>query len=154
MVKMRNFYVGIGTGLIVSGIVTFFYMNFLYSPNEKNDQLENQQTNQMNVDQIRKIANESNLIVLTNKELEEIKDNVKEQTEKVIYFAVSQGMNSSDIADLLFEANIIKDKELFTGLLEKYDLTKKIRAGVYLYSQSMTIEQVIEEITKTSQKNW
>lgn len=154
MVKMRNFYVGIGTGLIVSGIVTFFYMNFLYSPNEKNGQLENQETNQMSVEQIKKIASESNLIVLTNKELEEITDNVKEQAEKAIYFAVSQGMNSSDIADLLFEANIIKDKQLFTGLLEKYDLTKKIRAGVYLYSQSMTIEQVIEEITRTSQKNW
>ena len=151
MMKRRNFYVGLGIGLIMSSLAIMLFdkpvANQVITPK-----------------QLEEAAKESNLMLLSNQDIEQLKEQAKEeatntlkeknQGSKVIYFAIQQGMNSSEIGDFLLETKIIDDKDRFTSLLTDYDLTKKIRAGVYLYSEKMSIEQVIEEITLTSKEDW
>ena len=151
MMKRRNFYIGFGIGLIMSSLAIMLFDNPVANQEITPEQLE-------------EAAKESNLILLSNQDIEQLKEQAKEeaintlneknQESKVIYFAIQQGMNSSEIGDFLLETKIIDDKARFTSLLTRYDLTKKIRAGVYLYSEKMSIEQVIEEITLTLKEDW
>ncbi|MFC0014818.1 MULTISPECIES: endolytic transglycosylase MltG [Allobacillus] len=61
---------------------------------------------------------------------------------------IEQGMNSSDIADLLERNEIINDTKPFIDYLAEHDLSQTIQLGSYEMNSSMSIEEIANLITR------
>lgn len=162
MLNSRNFYIGVGIGLIISSLI-LMPLNLSLA-----NEIENLDNN-ITIDELKLIAAEKNLHILTDEEYEKLKnpESPKEETaneedkntdeskeakdeNKVApdTFTISQGMQTEEIADYLLDSGIIDDKEYFLKILNDKGLTKKIIAGTYEYEQDLTAEDIIELITK------
>jgi glucan-binding YG repeat protein len=80
----------------------------------------------------------------TNKETE----STKEKTPKEHQLVIKSGMNSFDVAEVLFQNGIVDDAEDFNDFLEKNDYQRIIRPGTYTVHDQMSYEQLAIIITK------
>jgi UPF0755 protein len=71
-----------------------------------------------------------------------IEHNIK--LEKHVMLEIKKGMDTNTIANKLFEKNIIISPWAFKKYLKKYDLDTSLQAGSFLFSENITIPQVIE----------
>jgi len=74
--------------------------------------------------------------------------------EELIYFAIPNGMTSSNAADYLFEIGLLNDKSLFQQILNDNNLTKNIIAKTYKYQENLSVEELIELITGKKKETW
>lgn len=156
MFKSRNFFTGFGIGLILSSILIFF-------SSSPADILLNKD---ISIEQLKESADKQNLILYTTEELDLVKTKVKEEVlndmaakedikpEELIYFAIPNGMTSSNAADYLFEIGLLNDKSLFQQILNDNNLTKNIIAKTYKYQENLSVEELIELITGKKKETW
>lgn len=72
----------------------------------------------------------------TKNQDEKDKEEVKEKEdikEEIIKVFIPTGVSSSEVADLLKEKKLIKNKKTFVLLLDKLDAENKIMAGTYIF---------------------
>ncbi|WP_026692891.1 endolytic transglycosylase MltG [Peribacillus kribbensis] len=63
---------------------------------------------------------------------------------------VKQGMTSGQIADLLQQKGILKDKNELVTYMDKHHLNEKIQLGTYVLTSSMTLAQIGSTLAKDS----
>ncbi|MCM8821089.1 MAG: endolytic transglycosylase MltG [Candidatus Omnitrophica bacterium] len=61
---------------------------------------------------------------------------------------IQEGANAVDIAKLLEEKGIIKNDDWFLYLTKRYNVQKKLQAGIYEFSGRTTLKEVIRKIVK------
>lgn len=78
--------------------------------------------------------------------------NAKDTTQKV--FVIQKGAAIRIIGNTLKEQGLIKDPVVFFLYIKKNGLDKKIQAGSYKLSPSMTLSQLVEELGKGTVDVW
>ena len=71
----------------------------------------------------------------------------------VYTFHVEQGDSASKIAENLEKASLLRSKSVFKYMVQFEGLTNQLSYGVFKLSPSMSVEQVIAELTSGSQTN-
>ncbi|WMJ75849.1 MULTISPECIES: endolytic transglycosylase MltG [unclassified Sedimentibacter] len=61
---------------------------------------------------------------------------------------IPSGSTTNDIADILYENNLIKNKLAFKFYAEKTGKDSSLKAGSYVLSKNMNVEELIQELTK------
>lgn len=67
------------------------------------------------------------------------------ETKEIV---VKRGMSLSDISDMLYEQNIIRNKSVFKYYVDFSDMSAELQAGTYRLSQDMTMEDIINVMKK------
>jgi len=65
----------------------------------------------------------------------------------VIEFFIARGATSEEIAETLSSCGLISDKNEFTSIITKKNLTRKIEAGTYYIRKGTDVETIIKIIT-------
>lgn len=65
-----------------------------------------------------------------------------------VVVAIPEGATSDDIADILIEKGIVESKFAFKIKLKLFDDADNLKFGIYNLNTSMTITQVLKELTK------
>lgn len=175
MYKNRNFLIGLGIGFILCGILLIISngdFNSFFSTSD------NSTSNELTIEELKEIANEKNLYLYTEEELNELINSLEKTDDKVtetkdetsnndedaktetgvetnkniFKFSIPYGLDSFEVADYLFSVGVLKDKQMFQEILTKNDLTKKIISDGY-ETGDLSIEELIELITNTNIKN-
>lgn len=68
------------------------------------------------------------------------------QQEK-IKLTITKGMQGWEVADLLVEKGVVKDRDVFINLLQKFDIEDKIMAGDYEFKPGVSKLEVLLEVT-------
>ncbi len=82
-----------------------------------------------------------------NENMDTIK-NSKDRLENTIEITIPLGASSEEIAQLLFEHNVIDNMKTFNSYIYKKGYSKKLPYGTYTFTESMTIEDVIQIFRK------
>ncbi len=75
-------------------------------------------------------------------------DSVEPGNAKSVVVKVRPGMTTGDIADILNERNLIRDKNAFLLAAKRAGLDKSLQAGEYALSRNMDVRQMIEIMAK------
>ena len=67
---------------------------------------------------------------------------------KMVIVKVKPGMNTGDIAGILSERNLIRDKNAFLLAAKRSGLDKSLQAGEYSLSRNMNVQQMIDIMAK------
>ncbi len=204
MFKSRNFFIGLGIGLIISSMILMLYTN---STNKTISDITSRsdititldKSNELTLDELKGIAADKDLFLYTKTDIDNLKasltDEVKNElskknnpptvdnsnsdnankdsaisdstnttsedtnanktnndnSEKVIYFSIPDGMRSEQVADYLVEIGILKEKNKFLDILEKKHLATKIIAGTYKYDKVLITEELVKLLTEAKQ---
>ncbi|MGN1402187.1 MAG: aminodeoxychorismate lyase [Bacillus sp. (in: firmicutes)] len=150
--SLRNFAGGILLATVVVG--TVYYL----TPRSVEEKVEkvNLSSDEMIVD-----LETEGYVVLTEEELQTkinesqvaVADQEKPEVaaEKIVYrtmLTVTSGMTTTDVAQALAKANIIKDTKSFTDIIEKKNLVQDLRPGTFEVQSDMTQDEVIATIFK------
>jgi len=150
MFKSRNFLMGLGIGFLMISLFMIFYG-------------ESDLNRQWSISDLKQLAKQNGYELYTQDELEEyasiqydqgMNDCVtqgKENQEKIskeIYVSIPKGFDSFHVADYLFEVGVIDDKKRFLQFLNERKTATKIKAGVYQFDSEMSLEDVVNLITK------
>lgn len=172
MYKNRYFLMGLGIGFILCGILLILSSGDLISIYSTPDNFTSEK---LTVEELKMIADEKNLYLYTEEELNEIiknstkiDDDIPENIDELPYnneediendanskifkFRISYGLDSYEVADYLFSVGVLKDKQLFQKILKDNNLTKMIISGDY-ETKDLTVEELIELITRTNIEN-
>ncbi len=155
MLKTRNFFIGLGMGFLLSGIILVISNGYI-------SQDRTSLSKQYSVDELKIIAKKENLYLYTKDELdallkEQENNNSSNQEDgilKGVYFAIPKGFSSDQVADYLIEVGVLKNKDEFLNILDNEDLTTKIIAKTYYSDKELSTEELIELITNTDRTNW
>ncbi len=152
---------GFAGGLIIATLVLSYVYYFHTDKPDANAELTDSD--------IENYARQHNLVLLTEKEYQDLNDErhteaekqneKKEQPkqekeeskqEKVIQviFDVSPGMSTGDVGQKLQDVKLIANKSDFTNYIKKHDLESSIKAGSYELNSEMTIKEIAEVLTK------
>lgn len=85
-------------------------------------------------------------------ELEEERERSNETADEsvqvsALYLVVGQGMSAGEIGEILERAGMISSSSSFRQYIEDEDLVMSIRAGEYVITESMSIQDIANEIT-------
>lgn len=115
----------------------------------------------LTIEQMVNEMEEHGLVVLSEKELKQLKEEQnlapeKEQVENeeepqqtvyILFLDISPGMTSFDIADRLIRGKIINDRDQFLHDVKQLGLSTSLKTGFYELSSEMTIEEIIQKIS-------
>ncbi len=65
-----------------------------------------------------------------------------------VVVTIPEGANSDEIADILIESGVVESKFAFKVKLRGFDRANDLKFGIYTLNTSMTITQVLQELTK------
>ena len=68
------------------------------------------------------------------------------RSEKII--EVCQGYSANQIADILYNAELIKNKKVFVFYTKIKGLDSKLKAGKYVFSSNMSLPEIVESIAE------
>ncbi len=71
---------------------------------------------------------------------------INDDTKLVV--EIPSGSTTNDIADILYENNLIKNKLAFKFYAEKIGKDSSLKAGSYVLSKNMNAEELLQELTK------
>lgn len=77
-------------------------------------------------------------------------NNNKDREEKIVKIEIAEGSSAKSIADKLYEKEIIDSKRKFLNYIEKEKLDQKLKPGEFKFHTSMTLEDVVNTLTKQS----
>lgn len=72
---------------------------------------------------------------------------------ELVTFEVANGSTVSGIADQLVEAGLLRNADVFKGLVQLKGLTNSLSYGTYKLSPGMSANDIIQELTSGSQTN-
>ncbi len=137
---------GMGIGFLMASLLSII----LYQPNLDT-------TNQLNVDKIQEYSKNNGYVFIKEDEynikIEQIKNEItekliKEYSSKVNIF-ITKGMSADQIANYLFQAELIKNELDFLEYLRNNNLENKIKFGFYILDRKMNMSEIIKIITST-----
>lgn len=161
MFKNRLFLNGLGIGLII-GALLLQLMNAVPSAGKEADspQQSGNATPLMDLNEIKSRAGELGLRIIEKDQKvytqAELNNQVEKSKQEAIQsasphtrwaFAISGGMSSSQIADMLLSLQIIEDQNAFEEELKSQSLESKIRAGIYIFDEKPPLIELIHRIT-------
>lgn len=139
---MRQLLFGLGAGLFLAGVFSFFYIENITSPPKETPVKEN-----INKE---KPANTQEQEPVKKKESPQVSEQ-KEQpksTETIYQLKIYSGATPSSIASDLQAAGIVDNKEDIEIFLNSEPYATSIQVGVFNITANMTIEDIAELITK------
>ncbi|MGG1675252.1 aminodeoxychorismate lyase [Neobacillus sp. NRS-1170] len=75
-------------------------------------------------------------------------DNKSTKTVTKLIVNVSEGMTSIDVGNMLVKAGMVQNAFDFSKVIEKRELTDKLRPGVFVVDSNMTFDQIVGTIFK------
>ncbi len=72
---------------------------------------------------------------------------------ELVTFTIEDGASVSDIAAQLKESDLLRNEDIFTYIVQFRGLTSSLSYGTYQLSPSMTVNDIITELTSGSQTN-
>jgi len=146
MFKSRNFLMGLGIGLIISSLLFVATLN-----QEKGNLAIPKKENPLTIEELKSAATKYGYQLYTKEEIKQLTQGKSNQSQvekpSSFLFTIEKGMSSEQVTNLLYDKKIIQDKKQFSQLIEQYNLTNGIRAGIYTYSSDMTLQDIIATIT-------
>ncbi len=88
-----------------------------------------------------KLKNKEDDLIKKEKKLLKLKDN------KEVLVEIPRGISSREVADLLVNKGLIKDKKAFILLLDKLDIETKIMAGRYKFNKDVSFLKMLHKLT-------
>ncbi|MGI6003886.1 MAG: endolytic transglycosylase MltG [Christensenellales bacterium] len=73
---------------------------------------------------------------------------VDENDSTAVEFTIERGASLSEVSQNLEEANLVRHKGIFKYYVEFTDRTKDIKSGIYTLNRSMTMDDIIAEISR------
>lgn len=146
MLKNRRYLLGLGTGLIVGALLLqIMNLGVVTTPPIPSD---NQQA--LPADW-KTMAVQQGYEVMTTQEKNELLSKAAAKMEASSKFSIyiAQGMNSTDVANLLVKVGAVKNAAEFQKKLDESGLTKKIQVGVHSFSSNMSIQDIIRLLTNS-----
>lgn len=150
---------GMSAGILLSTLI--FAYNFYFTDNfivKKEIPIEREIT----TEEIETYLKSNQLITIEKEAYEELinsvneNDNSKKKIEEYVYeesapkeilFVIEPGTSSSVVAMMLEEKQLINDRKQFEDYLINANLETKIRAGEYLLSTDMSLQEIVEKLT-------
>ncbi len=83
----------------------------------------------------------------TNNTATETETETKNATASEITIVIPSGVSSEQIANILYENQLIDDKSAFIQTIIDKNLSNKLRAGTYNFNTSMNMDEVITKLT-------
>jgi hypothetical protein len=138
--SLKNICLGIGIGLVLASTA-----NISATPKR------------LSIDDIKREAKKYNLMVIDSKELIQkqpepqlpIKPEVPEQKQTVV-IEIESGTSSEEIAEVLLNNKLIKNKKEFLDRLIELKKVSKVQVGKFNISEGASIDKIIEIITSVS----
>lgn len=142
----RSYWLGLGSGLILSAILS------LVIPPQLGQPVISQQTK--NQSQVKENQRSDSLatgnLSPVNQQNQSSQDRSPVQVSSKVdqNFIVPQGASSERIADLLLTQGLIKDKETFLMTAHQLGVERQFKAGTFILSLDLTTEELIHRLTK------
>lgn len=149
---------GLASGLLIATIVLsyFFYYHGENDKTKPSEQAQEKSSDSISENEIKAFADQNDMIILTETEYNELKDNAGQeaeepQEEKVIYqllLDVPSGTSSQEVAQRLEKTKIIDNAEAFMKDLKAKNLETAVKQGSYQLNSNMSIDEIIAIVTK------
>ncbi|MCR6546267.1 endolytic transglycosylase MltG [Dehalobacterium formicoaceticum] len=137
----RKYFLGLGSGLIISSLIIFIMLGsgtWLSA-----DEMEKFKAEYVSLQQENNSANNSQ-----QKSSNEIDPSL---TQK-IQFTVPSGAGAGKIADLLVQQGIITDKKAFLDAVDQLDMADKFQTGTFTLSKDQSELEIINILIKSPDK--
>lgn len=148
--KMNKLFLvlGVGIGLVISSLLNMAYPRIKYEPYTEAQIIEKaKELGMVSIKEaITKNDEETVETAITDLNIEE--DTTTNEDEQIVGFVINKGDNSEQIAQKLFEAGIIKDREKFIDKIIEKNVQKKFQYGVYELKIDMDYESLIKLLTR------
>lgn len=150
---------GIAAGIFLSTTIFSYQFYFNNQSITQNSQFEHELTNYLeehnlialDKDEYEELLSdlEKNIQVSTTEDLIVEEDLAGEVTDEIkeIVFIIEIGMSTGEIGLMLEQEGLIKDRKHFEEFIIKNGLETKVKAGTYNLSTSMSLEQIVEELS-------
>lgn len=146
-IKLAYLFLGIGIGIVLVNNLYFLFPEAEHI--ELSDEAIIERAKELGYISLKESISRGN----ENKE-EESKENInlrtedkvnkkEKQDEKSVEVEIKEGDNLSDIADKLYQVNIIKDKKEFISLAQDKTVDKKFAYGVFDIKYNTSYEAII-----------
>jgi len=132
-----NFYVllGVGIGIIISSVFFFLNPNVQYKEYSNEEIIE--KATELGMVTIKEALN-------TNNEENIRKEETQLETEREIKFTISSGQPLVEIANNLFESEIIEDKEEFIQFVKDNNMDKRLLPGDYVLKSNLSYATIMK----------
>lgn len=142
----RSYWLGLGSGLILSAILTLIiqpYQGPAITPHESSSSPAIKQPVTLPLEETK----QPNLPPITQPSQGD-PSNAIESTQIEQVFNIPKGSSSEQIASLLLDQGLIKDKASFLENVHQMGVESKFRAGTYRLSVVLTTEELINRLLK------
>lgn len=151
---MRSFHIksiilGIGIGIILTSITSIIYLAGTYPEKELSDQEIIKKAEQLGMVQAVNAEDspaDSEDIKQVNKTIEAVSMEQDASLDEVTVI-INKGNTSETVAERLFNAKLIDDKNEFVKKLDEMKLASKIKIGEYVIKKGASVETIIKMIT-------
>lgn len=140
MKNMRAYLLGVGSGLIL-GAVIITLLGIVYQPEVKLSPAAGQLSAAQNPPKYDK-GNNNEVNTRHNVPAEKTETG----TEKLMEIIIPPGTTATEIADLLLENKIIRDKNIFLHLVSEQGVSGKFRAGKYSLPVGLTEQEALNTL--------
>jgi len=142
----RSYWLGLGSGLILSAMLTLLISPNLKQPVKPQESssipIVKQQGTTQSLPKDTKQADPS----LAVQPPQGKSPNNQSPTQIEQKFSIPSGASSEQIADLLFTQGFIKDKASFLSTAHQMEIESKFRAGTFTLSQGLTSKELINRL--------
>ncbi|MGI6678908.1 MAG: endolytic transglycosylase MltG [Dehalobacterium sp.] len=133
----RNFFLGLGSGLIISSLIMFSMIG---------------SGNWLSAKEMEKFKEE---YISTQQEITRNQNSQKNPGETetsaplMVYFTIPNGAGAGKIADLLEQQGIINDKKVFLSAVEQLGAANKFQTGTFTLSKDQSALEIINILIKS-----
>jgi len=140
----RSFWLGLGSGLILSAMLTL-----LFSPQQKPSDVQlNPQTALPKNESTKEPDPPPPVQPIESDQKESLPPDPQVSPQIDRDFVIPKGASAEQIADLLFAQELIKDKEAFLAFTRQMRAERRFRAGTFKLSVGLSEEEVIFRLLK------
>lgn len=142
----RSFWLGIGSGLILSAMIAL-----LFSPQQKVSDVKsdvNIQESLPPTEETKQAGPPQPAQSPESKSQEDLPSDPKSYAQIDRDFVIPKGATAERIADLLFAQDFIKDKEAFLARAHQMGIERLFRVGTFKLSLGLTEEEIIHRLLR------
>lgn len=139
-IKIAYLLLGIGVGIILVNGLYFLHPEVKYK--DLSDEMVIERAKELGYISFK------DSLVKENQTTEIMESKDKEAIPKLVKITIKEGDNLSDIAERLFEANLIDDKEEFINLAVDKMMDKQFAYGIFDIKYNTSYSTIIKLLTK------
>ncbi|MBM7613689.1 hypothetical protein [Alkaliphilus hydrothermalis] len=118
----------------------------------KDDFIKEEETTESEVENQKDIKENKDNGMQAKKMVENNRGNRKDTQAEMVRIVISSGMNTYNIANLLWQEGLISDTQAFTDLAHEKGYTKIFKAGLREIPRSITVEEILEILIQIPEK--